>query len=61
MAQLLLKWMTVDVDEMSYKPLDDEGYQRIETGDLVRVSGNMDYSLFEGRVLKASSLAELLN
>jgi len=53
--------LTVDVDEMAYNPLDDEGYQRIEAGDLVRVTGNMDYDLFEGRELKAETLVELMN
>lgn len=53
--------MTVDVDKMTYDPLDDKGYQRIETGDLVRATGNMDYDLFEGRELKAESLVELVD
>ena len=41
---------------MPYNPLDDEGYLKVETGDLVRVTGNMDRDLFEGRVLEADSV-----
>ncbi len=53
--------LTVDVDDMVYNPLDNVGYQRIEAGDLVRVTGNMDFSFFEGRVLKAKTLVEVIN
>ncbi|HKJ05026.1 MAG TPA: hypothetical protein VJ974_05460 [Geopsychrobacteraceae bacterium] len=53
--------LTVDIAEMPYNPLDNKGYQRIEAGDLVRVSGNMDYEMFEGRELKAKTLVELVN
>lgn len=37
----------VEVDEMRYNPLDDEGYQKIRVGDRVRVTGEMDVDLFE--------------
>src|SRR6056297_2222247 len=37
----------VDVEEMAYNPLDMEGYQRIEVGDYVRVTGNMEKEFFE--------------
>lgn len=30
--------LTVEVDEMSYNPLDDEGYQKIEVGDRVNAA-----------------------
>lgn len=53
--------MTVEVDEMPYNPVDDEGYLRIETGDLVRVTGDMDRDLFEGRVLEADSVVVIEN
>jgi len=53
--------LTVDVAEMPYNPLDNKGYQRVETGDLVRVTGNMDYEMFEGRELKAETLVELVD
>lgn len=54
-AQRLL----VDVDEMPYNPLDDEGYQRIGIGDKVRVSGEADNALFDYRVLMARSVIKL--
>lgn len=54
-----LRELTVEVDEMAYDPLDDEGYQKIQKGDRVRVHGRMDTDLFEGRELEASSVIEL--
>ena len=49
----------VEVDEMPYNPLDNEGYQRIEVGDRVSVAGHMDDDLFEGRELVAKSVITL--
>ncbi len=54
-----LQQLTVEVEEMAYNPLDDEGYQQIEKGDLVSVSGSIDRDLFEGRVLDAESIVTL--
>ncbi|HET6564655.1 MAG TPA: hypothetical protein VFG52_04515, partial [Xanthomonadales bacterium] len=51
--------LTVEVDEMAYNPLDDEGYQKIEVGDRVSVAGSLDYDFFEGRELEADSIVEL--
>jgi hypothetical protein len=51
----------VEVDEMPYNPLDDEGYQKIELGDRVSVSGVIDDDLFEGRELVASSVVDLVS
>ena len=48
--------ITVEVEEMPYNPLDDEGYQKVDVGDRVSVTGTMDYDLFEGRELVADSL-----
>ena len=55
------KQMEVDVDEMPYNPLDDEGYQKIEKGDFVEVSGYIDDELFDGRVFDARALTVLVN
>lgn len=41
--------ITVDVSEMSYNPLDDEGYQRVDEGDRVWVSGEISHNLFSDR------------
>ena len=51
--------ITVEVEEMPYNPLDDEGYQKVDVGDRVSVTGTMDYDLFEGRELVADSLVIL--
>lgn len=53
--------MTVEVEEMAYNPLDDEGYQKVRVGDRVSVTGEMDYDLFEGRELVADSVIVLEN
>lgn len=51
--------LTVEVEEMAYNPLDDEGYQRIEVGDVVSVTGTLDSDLFEDRELVAQSIVTL--
>ena len=55
------KQMEVDVDEMPYDPLDDEGYQKVKKGDFVEVSGYIDDELFDGRVFDARSLTVLVS
>lgn len=54
-----LSKMTVDVDEMAYNPLDDEGYQEIDVGDRVSVTGQIDDDLFESNELDADSVVTL--
>lgn len=49
----------VEVENMPYNPLDDEGYLKIEKGDRVRVTGRIDNDLFEGRELVADSVIKL--
>ncbi|GAB5498539.1 MAG: hypothetical protein PsegKO_08500 [Pseudohongiellaceae bacterium] len=49
----------VGVDKMAYNPLDDEGYQKIEVGDVVRVTGSMDSSIFDDDALEASAIMTL--
>ncbi|MDZ7783970.1 MAG: hypothetical protein U5K56_13885 [Halioglobus sp.] len=51
--------LEVDVDDMSYNPLDDEGYQKIGKGDRVRVTGDIDEDLFDSRELDADSVVKL--
>jgi uncharacterized protein YdeI (BOF family) len=53
--------LTVEVEEMAYNPLDDEGYHRVESGDVVSVTGEMDADLFEGTELVASSVITLVD
>lgn len=54
-----LRSVRVEVDEMAYNPLDDEGYQQIDVGDRVSVTGQMDDDLFEGREFVADSVVTL--
>lgn len=50
----------VEVEEMPYNPLDDIGYQKIEVGDRVSVTGDMDTDFFEGqRELVAETIVTL--
>lgn len=51
--------MTVEVEEMPYNPLDDKGYQKIEVGDRVSVSGKFDDDFIEGMELVADSVLTL--
>lgn len=48
--------VTVVTDTMYYNPLDKVGYQRIEVGDRVSVSGQMDNDFFSAREFEASSV-----
>lgn len=50
----------VDVENLPYDPLDDEGYQKIEVGDIVSVSGSIDDDFFEGREIKADNVTTLV-
>jgi uncharacterized protein YdeI (BOF family) len=51
--------LRVDVSEMTFDPLDDEGYLKIDEGDRVKVFGEMDANLFQGRELEADTIIEL--
>lgn len=53
--------LTVEVEEMPYNPLDDEGYQKIEVGDRVSVTGTFDDDFIEGMELVADSVLTLSN
>lgn len=51
----------VDTIEMLYNPMDDEGFQKIEVGDLVRVSGEIDYDLMANRELEADTVITMID
>lgn len=55
-ADELLK---VDVGELPYNPLDDEGYHQVDVGDHVFVSGLLDDGFFEVRELEAKTVLSL--
>tara|TARA_R110000823_G_scaffold139607_8_gene269587 strand:- start:12989 stop:13615 length:627 start_codon:yes stop_codon:yes gene_type:complete len=54
-----LRRVEVQLGEMIYDPLDDEGYQRIEEGDIVRVTGNLDENLFGSQEIEADTVTTL--
>ena len=51
--------LTVDVEDMSFNPLDDEGYLKLETGDRVRVFGEMDREFFDEYELDADTIVKV--
>lgn len=53
--------ITIEVDEMGYDPLDDEGYQKIVKGERVRVGGHYDVDLFENHSFEADYIVSLQN
>jgi hypothetical protein len=54
-----LRLVTVDLGSLGYNPLDSYGYQRIDRGDRVSVSGRFDRDFLEGRELEADTLITL--
>lgn len=53
------RMVTVDTVDMTYNPMDDEGFQKIKKGDRVSVSGMFDADLFEARKFDATSIVTL--
>lgn len=53
------RMLRVDVSELPFNPLDDEGYLKIDEGDRVKVLGQIDVNLFEGRQLVADTVIEM--
>lgn len=51
--------MRVDTIMMSYNPMDDEGYQKIEVGDKVSVTGDIDVNTWDKRELTAETIVTL--
>lgn len=49
----------VDTSAMSYNPLDEVGFQQIEAGDFVSVSGTLEVELFDGNQLEAESITSI--
>ena len=54
-----LQELTVEVDELTYNPLDNEGFQQLDVGDRVSVQGSIDHDFFEGRVFEANYVTTL--
>ncbi|TGN41107.1 NirD/YgiW/YdeI family stress tolerance protein [Marinobacter confluentis] len=51
--------MTIDTALMPYDPTDNEGYQQIEKGDLVTVTGDIEYDTFEKTEVMADTVVTL--
>ncbi len=51
--------MTVDTALMPYDPMDDEGFQQLEVGDLVSVTGDIEDDTFEESELLADTVVTL--
>jgi len=51
--------LTVYTVQMAYDPLDDDGFQQLEPGDLVSVEGQVDADLFGNGDLYADSIITL--
>ena len=54
------KDLSVSTSEMTYNPLDDEGFQKVEVDDRVKVTGKMDYALFEANEIEATTVVTLV-
>lgn len=52
--------MIIDTDEMVYNPLDEKGYQQIDVGDFVEVTGSLDVDVFEKTEVKAERVITLI-
>ena len=51
--------LQVDTGEMAYNPMDNLGYQIVDVGDYVSVSGEMDNDFWEERELVANTVVTL--
>jgi uncharacterized protein YdeI (BOF family) len=54
-----LREMNVDVDPLLYDPLDEQGFQKIEVGDRVSITGDVDYEVLDGHELEATRVVTL--
>ena len=52
--------ISVDTIGMAYNPLDNKGYQQIDEGDRIYVSGRVDKSVFDENELAASAITILV-
>jgi len=49
----------VDTASMSYNPMDDEGFQQIDAGDRVTVTGAIDVGFFDNNELSADAVVTI--
>ena len=48
--------LTINTLTMGYNPVDNDGFQRVEKGDLISVTGHMDPAFFGDREFNAESI-----
>lgn len=53
--------MKVDTALMSYDPTDDEGFQQVDEGDTVTVTGDIEFDTFEKSEIMADSVITLFD
>jgi uncharacterized protein YdeI (BOF family) len=53
------KQIQIDTIQMAYNPLDDKGYQQLEKGDFVQVTGELDVDFFEETEIMAETVTTL--
>ena len=53
--------MIVEVDDLSYDPLDNEGYLQLDVGDEISVNGTMTDAMFEDHLFEAEYIVTLNN
>ncbi|HDZ07979.1 hypothetical protein [Pseudohongiella sp.] len=53
--------MIVEVDDLGYDPLDNEGYLQLDVNDEVTISGTMTEEMFENRLFEADFIVTVNN
>lgn len=53
------KQITIDTKALGYNPMDERGFQKIESGDTVSVSGSFNPKFLEARILIADRIVSL--
>ena len=56
-----IRSINVDVNDLGYDPLDDNGYQQIEVGDRVSANGHIRDEIFDTREIAADWVITLDN
>lgn len=51
--------LRIETEFLGYNPLDDKGFQQLDTGDRVSVTGYIDRDFLEGRVIEAETVVTL--
>jgi hypothetical protein len=51
--------ITIDTDEMAYNPLDNVGYQQVDIGDQLFITGELDVNFFDENEIEASFITSL--